>query len=93
MTVGDIGTEIRIDVGTSTAGAAGKVIGVAPGQEPVIWVGTTEDTFVKYTTEADDIEIPGRWYFQAYLDYGVGAWKGYSRPVSERVFPRLADAS
>ena len=93
MVVGDIGTELKIDVGQSTAGATGKIVAVAPGQEAVVWDGTTEDTYVVYTIESGDLAIPGRWYFQAYLDYGVGAWSGYSQPVTETVYPRLTDAT
>jgi hypothetical protein len=92
LVVGDVGTTISLDVGQDlTAAGSAKMVLMAPGEDPVIKTATTSGQLIRYTTVEGDIEVDGRWVFQGWVD--LGAWKGYTRPVYDTVYPRLADVT
>jgi hypothetical protein len=92
--VGDIGTEIRVQV-TDEDGSVVDVSAAAtrtltllpPGAAAVVvktaTAGSIQDPsktgvlgWMHYTTVADDLDTPGWWTVQAYVD--LGSWQGHT---------------
>lgn len=75
--VGDVGTRIVLDCGLSVANAAvRKIIVRKPGGKKVEWVAQLEGTdAVSYVTGSGDIDTPGIWELQAYVE--LPSWKGF----------------
>ena len=77
--LGDIGTEINIDVGEDiSAQTELAVLYEKPDGTTGQWTGTISGTeIVQYTTVEDDIDQAGTWRLQAYIKLS-GGWSGYS---------------
>lgn len=77
--VGDVGTIIILDCGTSIAdGTAFKIKCLKPNAtSEVTWNGTLYlDRHVKYVVQAGDFSIKGTYYLQAYVETASGKWRG-----------------
>ena len=74
--VGDIGTEIVLDCGAVVSSAtARKIYALKPNGTKVTWTATADGTTaIKYVTQINDLDIPGVWQLQAYVE--VSGWKG-----------------
>ncbi len=46
-----------------------------------------EEGIVRYILQPGDLDVPGIWYFQFYIEFGGGAW--YSSVITFTVFPNL----
>lgn len=81
--VGDIGTEILIDMGADISDATTTNLYVKkPGVSSLVtWEATIEGTnYLKYTIEDGDLSVAGRYYIQPYLE--LTSWEGYGEIVS-----------
>ena len=80
--VGDTGTEIILDCGTALASATVRqVIARTPRGTKKTWTATQEGlNSIKYTTAAGDLDQPGEWRLQAYIE--MPGWKGFGDVVS-----------
>jgi len=76
--VGDVGTELRFDVGVPTQDMVmAQVKVVKPGKTVDTWVLTQGpgENEVSYITVNGDIDISGKWNMQVYIEFPT--WKGY----------------
>ena len=87
--VGDIGTEIAVDCGTSlTTATVRKIIAKKPNGTSVTWTAVADGTNgIKYVTQANDLDVAGVWQLQAYVE--LSAWKGSGAVASMTVAPVL----
>ena len=77
--LGDTGTVIELDTGVSLAGASALSIEAAkPDGTTVSWTATATGTSVRYTTQAGDLDVAGKWTLQAKATIGSGTWRGES---------------
>lgn len=76
--VGDVGTEIKLNVGVSLAGATAQSIEAKrPDGTTVSWPGTVvESTKVRFTSQAGTFNMPGVWKLQARVTLPTGTWAG-----------------
>jgi hypothetical protein len=74
--VGNVGGVILLDTKTDISAATGILIKVKkPDNTEVDWSATAYNTtFVKYTTIADDLNMPGDYKVQAY--FTLSGWTG-----------------
>lgn len=73
--VGDTGTEIILDCGVDVSSATVRKIIVRKAGAKVEWVASPSGVnAIKYVTQAGDIDRPGTWSFQAYIE--MPGWKG-----------------
>lgn len=88
--VGDTGTAIILDTGTSLATATSVGIEVKkPNGSKVNWAGSVvESTKVSFVTLAGTLDQPGEWKLQAVVTLPNGTWKGET--VVVRVYPPFA---
>jgi len=87
--VGDVGTEIKIDMQEAMAGATNITFEVKkPNGEEKTWSGIeiTETTKLKYKTQADDLDISGIYKIQPKLTIATWTGKGYT--VTFRVYEK-----
>ena len=91
--VGDIGTEITVDCGQEITGATNtKLVVQTPlgGTEEwtavVVSVGG-KTQYLRYTTKAGDIAIPGVYRLQSYLT--LGSWTGSGKTAQIAVKDRF----
>jgi len=87
--VGDVGTEIKIDMQEAMASATNITFEVKkPYGEEKTWSGIeiAETTKLKYKTQADDLDIPGNYKAQPKLTLGTWTGKGYT--VTFRVYEK-----
>ena len=69
--VGAIGTVITCDMGEDVSGgSSGKILARKPNGETVVWTGSLSGDTVTYTTIAGDIDVPGIWSVQGWVDLG-----------------------
>ncbi len=85
--VGDIGTDILLYTGVDISGQTTLQIKYKkPNNTTGAWTASVDDnTRAKYTTVADDLDIPGEWELQVYTV--LSAWTGHSETVKMFVFP------
>lgn len=83
--VGDIGTELLLDCGVNiTTATLVKVLAKPPRGSIKSWVGTINGTTnVKYLLQNGDINIPGIWHLQVYIE--MPGWKGRGEWVELKV--------
>jgi hypothetical protein len=87
--MGDVGTEIIVDCGADITTATVRSIVVRkPSGVKVIWPAEMlTSTMIKYTVLEGDLDIPGKWKLQAYVEMPSGKWFGevaalnVSRPI------------
>lgn len=74
--VGDIGTDIIVDCGSTITGATATTLKVKkPDGAEVEWAASIDGTdHLKYTTLIDDFSVPGTYFLQASLT--LGGWTG-----------------
>lgn len=80
--LGDIGTEIILNCGSDiSAGTLFQIKVTTPAGKPRVWSATLEGTTsVKHIVQAGDIDAPGAWVLQAYVE--MPSWKGRGAPVT-----------
>lgn len=80
--VGDVGTKLKFDIGTSVSGITSCVIKYKKPDDTIgEWTATTEpDVYIYYITLVDDIDQAGLWKFRVYVVYPD--WLGYGTEVS-----------
>lgn len=62
---------ITLDTGTDTTLAAvKKILYEKPSKVKGEWTATGSTTFLSYVVVNGDIDVPGLWKFQAYLEIG-----------------------
>ena len=85
--VGDIGTEFILDCGVVITGATIMQIRVKKTSGAVAtWPATLSGTqSVRYIAVANDIDEPGAWKLQAYVD--TPAWRGLGETFVLQVHP------
>ena len=80
--VGDIGTKIILSVNTDTDISSGidEVINYKkPDGTTGQWAATINGNDIEYTTIADDLDIPGTWKLQGFVN--LGTWQGCTNSV------------
>jgi hypothetical protein len=84
--VGDIGTQIILDCGSNITAATGMAIKVKkPSGDEVEWTGVLDGTnSVKYILEAGDLDEPGTWILQAYVE--LATWEGLGESYKLKVY-------
>jgi len=86
--VGDIGLEIIIDMQTDISDATTYDMLVYKDGVEVTWVAAIYETnYLRYVTEADDLDIVGVYRIQGSLAFEDG-WSGRSETVTFRVLPK-----
>ena len=84
--VGDVGTKIILNCDTDVSTATILTIEVLkPDGTEISWTATKEsgNTSISYTTEANDLDIPGVWRMQASIT--SPAWVGLGETAKIRV--------
>lgn len=73
----DIGTLIRVDVGSDITGATvHKIKYIKPDGSTGDWDATVSTQYLQYTTVADDLNQIGEWIVQALVTTASGTWHG-----------------
>lgn len=92
--VGDIGTEIMLDAGQDIAGATVEIAVLKPGAAgETPWTATTyaidgATQYVRHTTVADDLDVPGVYRVQPVIALADGGWTGRGETAEFRVFDK-----
>ena len=78
--IGDIGTVISLDVGVDISDATAQKIYYKNSSTDGEWTATLGDDnqSVEYVLQAEDIDVAGKWYLQAYVETPDGKWHGDS---------------
>ena len=88
--VGDVGTELRFNVGVETADVqTAQIKVVKPDKSTLTWdaeIGPGDEE-VSYTIKDGDLDINGTWKMQVYLE--LPGWRGHGSIVSMSVKPVL----
>lgn len=83
--VGDVGTEIIIDMGSDISDATITTLKVKKSDKETTWAATIHDTnFLKYAIVADDLDVSGKYFIQPYLE--TPSWQGHGETVSFEVY-------
>lgn len=88
--VGDTGTQVVLNTGAAVAGAASLQILVRkPDGSEVTWNATPDGSqSMTYTTDSDDLNLPGTYLLQAKITTpSGGAWLGQTARL--RVYDRF----
>jgi len=73
----DIGTLIRVDVGSDVTGATIKQIKyIKPDGDSGNWDATVNGQYLEYTTVDGDLDQEGEWIVQAKVAVTGGTWHG-----------------
>ena len=92
--VGDVGTDIILDCEETITGATGtKIKYKKPDGTSGEWTAAVYDdaesdytsSCLKYTTQADDLDIDGLWHFQTYLT--LSGWTGSGETAGQMIYP------
>jgi len=88
--VGDTGTKLKFDVSVDAASIVlAKIKYQKPDGTTGEWLASPEaETYITYTTQGGDIDKPGPWQFQPYVELASG-WKGRGTIVTLSVWPTL----
>lgn len=92
--VGDIGTDIILDAGQDITGATVSVSVLKPGATAeATWAGTVysidgADQYVRHTTIAGDLDVPGVYRVQPVIALADGTWTGRGETAEFRVFDK-----
>jgi hypothetical protein len=80
--VGDIGTEITIDLGEDISAATVMRIDVIKGDKTTAqWAAAASgSTAIQYLTVADDLNVPGVYLLNAYIE--LPGWKGHAETIT-----------
>ena len=83
--VGDVGTVISLDCGTSVATATVcQIIVKKPNGRRVTWPAVQDTaTSIKYVIQAGDLDIAGDWQLQAHVEFTT--WKGRGEVATLKV--------
>ena len=83
--VGDEGTIISLDCGTSVATATVcQIIVKKPNGRRVTWNAVQDaETTIKYVVQAGDLDVAGDWQLQAYVEFPT--WKGRGEVATLKV--------
>jgi len=84
--VGDVGTIIMVDCGTTISGATGLILNVKkPDGTTVEWSATIDGTdYLKHTTISTDFDQAGLYYLQASLT--ISGWAGLGETAEFMVY-------
>ena len=87
--VGDVGAEIVIDTqATITNSTVRSILAMKPDYTHADWTATSVgDTSIKYVTQQGDLDVPGIWELQPYIE--TPDWKGFGDVVELVVKPIL----
>lgn len=87
--VGDVGTEIVLDCGINVSSATvRKIIVKTPSGVRREWTAVADGTnSIKRTTLAGDLDMPGEWVLQAYVE--MTAWQGHGSKAVLNVLQNL----
>lgn len=92
--VGDIGTEIILDVGQAITGATVSIAVLKPGATAeVSWAASVhtldgEARYVRHTTVAGDLDVAGLYRLQPVIALADGTWSGRGETVEFLVFDK-----
>lgn len=83
----DVGTTITLDCQVDiSAATAVKIRARKPDGSSVVWTGSVDSvTYIKYVTQANDLDVTGVWLLQGEVDSAV--WSGHSTPIELLVKP------
>ena len=83
--VGDVGTELLLDCGTDISTATlVKIIARTPRGNKKEWTGAVlGTTTVRYVVAAGDLDYPGNWTLQTYVE--MPGWSGRGALVTLKV--------
>lgn len=86
--VGDIGTEVLIDMKTDISAVLVKMLKVKNKTGEKEWAPTVhESNFLRFVTvDADDFDAIGIYYVQPYMEFA--GWKGHGETVTFEIFAR-----
>jgi hypothetical protein len=79
--VGDIGTDIILDVGEDISGATISILVIKPNGVTATWQGSvftvnTISTAIRYKTVDGDFDMPGIYRVQPVVTLSDGSWSG-----------------
>lgn len=75
--VGDIGTDVILDVGQDITGATVSIAVRKPSGATVDWPSAVYSaTAVRHTTVAGDLDVPGAYRVQPVVALSSGDWSG-----------------
>ena len=81
--------ELRIETNNATLGSAivTRILYSKPGEPRIegYWTATVSGTELRYTTDANDLDRLGEWWFQPYAEYTGGLLKFGSPLIKQRV--------
>lgn len=92
--VGDIGTEIILDAGQTITGATVSMAVLKPGATAETpWAGTVytidgATRYVRHTTIAGDLDVPGVYRVQPVIALADGTWTGRGETAEFHVFDK-----
>ena len=73
----DIGTLIRVDVGSDITGATVREIKyIKPNGIKGAWTATVVEKYLHYVTKEGDLDQIGEWIVQALVTTSLGTWHG-----------------
>jgi hypothetical protein len=94
MVVGNVGTEIKCNVGIDVTDATcTRLLVEKPSGTQVQWAATKQLTFLSYITQAGDLDEAGSWQLQAYIEHPDYPANVYSPIVRFTVDSRLFAAT
>ncbi len=76
---GDTGTEIILDCGVSidSTDTIADIKVRNPDKSVVTWDGDVYNSdYIRYIIEEGDLDLPGYYYLQAYVEMDGGIWRG-----------------
>lgn len=85
--VGDVGTEIRLDIGQEGATNA-SIEWMKPGGITGSWPAIVHGTEVTYRVEEGDLDVPGAYRLQAKAELH-GGWRGLGETAVIHISPRF----
>lgn len=89
--VGDIGTEIILDVGEEIPGASVLIYVMKPNGFTSIWSSSVyaidgSSRYVRHTIVADDFDVSGVYLLQPFISIVDGTWSGRGETVKLNVY-------
>lgn len=88
--VGDVGTVITVNLQSDISAATKLELHVwKPGAAAaVVWTGELEgDDSIRYEVQANDLNVPGKYTLQAYVE--LPEWQGHGNSVTFNVWPEF----
>jgi hypothetical protein len=87
--IGTVGLEIILEAPVDVSDAVtARIEALKPDGSRVTWTASVTGQTIRYTTQADDLDIAGDWLLEPWLDRTT--WTGYLAPATMTVDARPA---